>query len=454
MIVFIFRRDLRLIDNTGLEEAVRAAADTNTSVLAIFIFTPEQVSSENKFKSDVAVEFMIECINQLKNVQVFYGDNVEVIEALIKNKKFDITQVHFNADHTHYARKRDAAIEKVCVSQGVVCKMHEDYTLQTMGTVQTTSGTFYSVFTPFYNRAMKMPVRRPKMLAPKGKWHTERVSSRYATTLKAMTRRYASNTIKNPHVAGGRVGAKSLLGRLPTEYKETRNHAGVSTSHLSAHIKFGTISIREAYYAFKQVRSRESARALVAQLYWNEFYDQLMYHLPYERTLGRSNYKGLEIKWDDNKHLKNWQEGQTGFPFIDAGMRQLKTTGWMHNRARMAVANFLSMTLLIDWRKGEEHFAKHLIDYDVSQNNGNWQWSAGVGVDRTGYLRMYNPFQQSKKHDPNCEYIKKYVTELSDVPIGHIHEWDAHYSQYNVGYPSPIVNYTERRKIAIEAYKK
>lgn len=453
MLLFLFRRDLRHYDNSALSEASKVAKELNTEIIKAFIFTKDQISS-NKYKSDRAVAFMMKCLEELGDVHFFFGDEGTVIQSLLDDSKLNITHVFSNEDHSHYAIKRDKQLAKVCKHNNVHCTFVEDYTLHPMNSILTTTGRYYSVYTPFYKKGITMTVDSPKS-SPKFTAYTGTISNKYKTSLKSMR-----DTLSQEYdytkmlVKGGRKEGTALLSKVETlqkNYEMTRDDTTKPTTYLSAHIKFGTLSIREVYREFKNV-----SEALVGQLYWNEFYDQLMRNLPIQQTLGNGNFKNKKIEWSiENKrrYLQRWKDGKTGFPFIDAGMRQLNTIGWMHNRARMAVANFLAMTLLIDWKEGERYFAQQLIDYDVSQNNGNWQWSVGLGVDKTGYLRMYNPFSQSKKHDPDCKYIKEFVPELRDVPAKDIHNWDTRHVDYPEIYGAPIVNFTERRQIAIKAYK-
>ena len=456
--LFIFHRDLRVVDNTTLNQALSDAAESGETVLQAFIFTPEQVSDKNDYRSKRAIAFMIKSLTEIRSLHCYYGDTNAVVEHL--SQKLDITGVYFNKDHTHYAIQRDAKLEQLCAKLDIPVVSLEDYNLHPMGSVQTGTGRFYSVYTPFKNKALTFPVQPPQQPHRKmgSLLYSAHVPSKYAITLAQAKSRFGSTDSQASRmlVSGGRSEANALLSKVRSEqraYHSTRNDAAMSTTLLSAHIKFGTMSIREAYYAFKQVPNARSAEALVSQLLWNDFYDQLMKHLPAERTIGGSNYKQLHVAWETNeKHFEAWKKGTTGFPFIDAGMRQLNRTGYMHNRARMAVANYLAMTLLIDWRKGEKYFATQLVDYDVSQNNGNWQWSCGVGVDRTGYLRMFNPFSQSEKHDSQCEYIRQWVPELDAVPNEDIHKWDSAYKKHPGVYIKPIVDYPIRRKIAVKAF--
>jgi deoxyribodipyrimidine photo-lyase len=422
--IFIFRRDLREQDNTALNEAYVYSKKYDLKLMKIFIFTPEQIE-ENKYRSDAAISFMIDSLHELSDVSYYHGTNEKILKELIQ--KFDVKAIFFNKDHTHYARTRDEQVKKLCGAK-IHLHMPNDYNLHALDAINTQDGKFYEVFTPFYRKAQSMrnDIKKP-------------ITRKACVVYKSMSR-YVPENIKNFTKGGRREGLRLLRSINNNAYKKARDNAYQYTTRLSAHIKFGTISIREAYFKFKTVNE-----ILVKQLYWNEFYDQLMYNLDYDRTLGKSNYKNVQIKWKNNDEwFERWKNGTTGFPFIDAGMRQLKVEGWMHNRARMATANFLRL-LQIDWRKGEHYFATMLVDYDVSQNNGNWQWSVGVGVDRTGFLRIYNPFRQSIKHDPKCEYIKKYIPELANVPKAHIHEWHKHHVKYDT-YHRPLADYSMLRK--------
>ena len=448
-VLFIYRRDLRVHDNIGLNKAIELCKEHNEKLVTIFIFTPEQVSDKNTYKSQNAISFMINSLNELSKVQCFYGTNEDVLTNIFK--KGNINHLVFNTDTTPYAQKRDLEIVQLCDKFNVNYHLCQDYNLHDLSSIKTGSDTDYEVFTPFFNKASKLEVNKPDTLYGT-KYYEEHITSKFTISLSKAKDNFI-DVVDNIIVKGGRSEGLRLLNKTQVEqkkYDSTRNEAKINTSNLSAHIKFGTLSIREVYYHFK----KHNMHSLVQQLYWNEFYDYLIVTLPYKKTLGKSNYKGLHIKWkNDNKLFKAWREGKTGFPFIDAGMRQLNIEGYMHNRARMAVANFLSMILLIDWRKGEQYFATKLTDYDVAQNNGNWQWSSGVGVDRTSFLRIYNPYTQSKKHDEDCVYIKKYVGELQNIENKIIHKWETENEKHDV-YIKPVVNYSDRRKLALDLWKK
>lgn len=220
---------------------------------------------------------------------------------------------------------------------------------------------------------------------------------------------------------------------------------------LSAHNKFGTCSIREVYYAIADTFSKE--HTLIRELYWRDFFTHVAWNFPY--VFGESFHKKFDkLKWSTNaKAFKAWCDGKTGFPVVDAAMRQLNSTGYMHNRARLIVSSFLTKDLHIDWRLGEKYFAQKLVDYDPAVNNGNWQWSASTGCDAQPYFRIFNPWLQQKKFDPICAYIKEWVPELKSVDTKIIHNWFDQAKQIN-GYPLPIVDHSVEAKIALSYYKK
>jgi deoxyribodipyrimidine photo-lyase len=266
----------------------------------------------------------------------------------------------------------------------------------------------------------------------------------YLVTLEKMYNTYVTeNTDVSVH--GGRKLALSRLKTTTSSYPKDRNDLSNQTSLLGAYIKFGCVSIREVYYAFIK------NKPFIRQLYWRDFYANIL--LAYPRVLGRSlkpNYNS--IKWKTNKKwFIAWCEGKTGFPLVDSGMRQLNATGYMHNRARLVTMCFLIKTLLLDWRLGEQYFASKLVDYDPANNNGNIQWIMGGGADSQPYYRIFNPWLQSKEHDPDCLYIKKWVTELKDVEPKQIHTWYLNYT--NDTYIKPICDYKEQTKKVLELYK-
>ena len=448
--LFIFRRDLRIEDNNGLNLLSMYCKNIYT----IFIFTPEQVGSGNKYKSDNAVQFMIESLADLDHqirkaggeLKTFFGHNEKVILDCIK--AWNIDMVTFNLDVTPYARERDAKISNLCEKTSVYIIYAHDYYLCKPDDVRNGSGEAYQKFTPYYEKAKKMSVQKPMTKKIHFKSSMKSVSN--TITLSLAMKKF---TKVNPDILvhGGRENAIKQL-RIASKniehYANTHNDLNKPTSQLSSYIKFGCLSIRETYYKFK------SNHEFIRQLYWRDFYANILYEFP--KVLGKSlKPKYDKIKWHYNtKWFNAWCKGQTGFAIVDAGMRQMNKTGYMHNRARLIVSSFLVKTLLIDWREGEKYFAQTLTDYDVANNNGNWQWISSVGADSQPFFRIFNPWRQGEEWDPKCEYIKQWVPELSSLDPKMIHNWSIEYEKYkDIKYPKPICNYEEQREKALKMYK-
>ena len=449
--LFIFRRDLRIQDNIGLN----LAAEKCKHVYPIFIFTPEQVTDKNKHKSDNAVQFMIESLDDLQgnirkhngNLNTFYGENETIVKKLIKKWKIDA--VFFNKDITPYAKKRDKSIEKLCETMNIECLTGQDYYLYPPDAVVTGSGEYYTKYTPYYNKVILLKVEKP---AYSRQFHFTNVSDGNITITDA----YMKFTEPNHEILvnASRENGLQILSNISTfkSYDKTRNDLDKTTTQLSAYLKFGNISVRETYDKMKSKLGLKSG--LIKQLIWREFYAQLLYHNP--QVLGNPlKEKYGKIKWDKNtKNLNAWKNGMTGFPIVDAGMREMNKTGYMHNRARLITASFLIKTLLINWEDGEKYFSQHLTDYDPASNNGNWQWVASTGADSQPYFRIFNPWSQSDKHDPEATYIKKWIPELQDIPPKAIHQWNEEWAKYpNIKYPKPIVDYEIQREKELEMYK-
>lgn len=450
--LFIFRRDFRIVDNNGLNYL----SELCENIYTIFVFTPEQVGNANMYKSENAVQFMIESLislaNDIKkhggNLYTFYGKNNKVLSDCIA--AFEIDVVAFNLDVTPYARERDSEIVDLCEKIKIASLQVHDYYLHPIGTIINGTGTPYQKFTPYYTVASKIKVHLPsrqKQIPFKSK---DSHTANKITLEEAMKRFTKIN--ENILVNGGRAPAIKLLNiatRTLKNYNAIHNDLNKQTSELSAYIKFGCISIREVY------KSLHNKTGLIRQLYWRDFYANILYEFP--RVLGHSlKPKYDKIHWHySNDVFKKWCNGETGYPIVDAGMNQMNTTGYMHNRARLIVASFLVKILLIDWREGEQYFSKKLTDYDPANNNGNWQWISGGGADSQPYFRVFNPWRQTEEYDPNCEYIKKWIPELKDVPAKSLLKWETEYVNYkNINYPKPIVNYVEQRDKVLKMYSK
>ena len=430
--LFIFRRDLRIDDNMALHHATHECENVYTC----FIFTPEQVGRNNSYRSDNAIQFMVESLEDLAadihatggELHTFYGKNVAIVGELIDALKIDA--VYFNRDYTPYALIRDDEISKVCQKMKVICEMYQDYYLYEPGTIKSKSGDIYKKFTPFYDTVLPMHIE-PSVNTKKSVLRSHKSKIIFSQIPMTGARRLLVKNNVNVLVHGGRtLGLKRLseVGELNKTYAETRNIFATNTSLLSAYIKFGCVSVREVYKKFTGELRR--------QLIWRDFYAHVLFGYP------DMDPKDT-FKWNNNaRQFDLWCKGKTGFPLVDAAMRQMNATGWMHNRGRLVVSSFLVKGLLIDWKRGEKYFAKKLIDYDVANNNGNWQWISGTGVDHMPYFRVFSPWIQSDKYDEDAEYIKKWVPELAEVKPRDITRWHIAHTEYpNSKYPKPIVDF-------------
>jgi len=449
--LFIFRRDLRIVDNNGLN----FLSELCENIYTIFIFTPEQVGSGNKYKSDNSVQFMIESLENLSTeirkqggkLHTFYGHNEKVVADCIK--AWDIHVVAFNLDITPYARVRDDKIVKLCQKMQVFVTYDHDYYLCNPGEVLNGSGQSYVKFSPYYETARKLKVEKP--ITKKLHFKSSNAHIPNKITLDFAMKKFVGKENPNILVHGGRTEALKqmrIAAKNIKHYATSRDELSKPTSQLSAYIKFGNISIREVFYAFK------TNHAFIRQLYWRDFYSGILYEFPH--VLGHSlNKKYDKIRWHNNKQLFDaWCKGETGIPIVDASQRQLTATGWTHNRGRMISSSILTKILLIDWREGERFYAQHLVDYDVANNNQGWQWSSGGGSDSNPFFRYFNPYTQSKEHDPKCEYIKKWIPELASVIPEDIHNWDTAWEKHkDCGYPKPIVDYKEQKEKSMKMYK-
>lgn len=450
--LFIFRRDLRIEDNKGLIEAV-ANSDT---VIPCFIFDPRQVGQENKYRSSNAIQFMLESLHDLEDqlkkhsghLYLFYGHADEVVKKLIKDE--DIDAIFCNRDYTPFSIKRDEALQHVCSKLEVAFEPCNDLLLHEPEAIKTGSGTPYSVFSAFYKNAHKLPIAKPENLK-KSSFYTKKIDlAENATIYKKILKNENSEIASH----GGTHNAHKILKHLTEqeEYTKERDFPALdSTTHLSAHLKFGTLSVRQTYYAIANALG--GGHPLLRQLFWRDFFTHVAYHSPF--VFGSAYHKKYNnLPWEnDKKKFTAWCEGKTGFPIVDAGMRQLNATGFMHNRVRMIVASFLVKDLHINWLWGERYFAEQLVDYDPAVNNGNWQWSASTGCDAQPYFRIFNPWLQQKKFDADCKYIKKWVPELKDMPPKVIHAWFKENSPASKSYPRPICDHTKESAMAKKMYK-
>lgn len=425
MTLFWFRRDLRLEDNTALFYALQ---DKET-VLPIFIF--DETILQHLEKNDARVTFIHNQLEKInvelgkinKSLAVFYGKPIEVFKNLIKDNQ--IKSVYTNHDYEPYARKRDIALNEVFKENKIEFKTCKDQVIFEKSEITKDDGLPYVVYTPFSNK-WKAKLKETKLVNYPSETLLKNITSHSYPFLSLQDIGFETTKIKLPEY--------TISEKLISEYEATRNFPALKngTSLVGIHLRFGTISIRKLV----QHALKFENETFLKELIWREFFMQILWHFPHTQTKSfKPKYD--EIKWvNDEKLFKNWCDGQTGYPMVDAGMRELNATGHMHNRVRMVVASFLCKHLLIDWRWGETYFASKLLDYEQASNVGNWQWAAGSGVDAAPYFRIFNPTEQIKKFDKELKYIKKWVPELETLQ-----------------YPNPIVDHKEAREKCLRLYK-
>jgi len=457
MNIFIHRRDLRHEDNTTLLKM----NEKYNNITPIFIFNSNQIYPEkNKYFSNNLVEFLIESLIELYDsykkkkivMQFFEGEIIDILNKI--HKKHNINSLGFNSDYSPFSKNRDNTIIEWCNKHNIEVFNEEDMLLSSINngnSLNPNTQKPYVVYTPFMKNLMKFDV--DKLNKKKVKFNSTTINISEREVNKEQLNKFY---IKNPdiHVKSGRKKGIEILKNISkfSHYDTKRNDLSYSTTNLSAYINMGVVSIREVYFSVKNSLGKNNG--LIRELYWRDFYYNILNYFPH--VIGNSfkeNYD--QIKWKTNKkHFEAWKNGTTGFPVVDAAMTQLNTTGYMHNRGRMIVASFLTKDLMIDWREGEKYFATKLVDYNMSANNGGWQWAAGTGTDAQPYFRIFNPWTQSEKFDPNCTYIKKWLPVLKDIPNKHIHNWNKYCNDYNIDYNCPIIEHDKARKQALDLYKK
>lgn len=468
-VIFWFRRDLRLQDNLGF----KAALDSGQPVIPLFILDPAILKSPRigaprlKFMLDALQSLSTELHKHQRGILIRHGDPLNVLQSLIKET--DAGHLFFNADYTPFARKRDDAIRSALKID--VHSFH-DRLLAVPGDVLKDDGEPYKVYTPFKNKWRKLlkPDRPEDYDISSEHLHTlEGIQSEGIPTLADLG---LEDTINTPEASAEEATRilSDYMSKPVYAYKEGRNTLAnppvkqsesplTQTSFLSPYIRFGLISLRQIYWsardAYAETQSSErqdSVSTFVNEIIWHEFYTHILYFFPQVKT-ANFHEKYDDVAWrNSDEDLKAWKDGQTGYPVVDAAMRQLKATGWMHNRARMIVASFLTKDLLIDWRAGELHFMQWLLDGDLAANNGGWQWAAGTGTDAQPYFRIFNPVSQSKKFDPDGAFIRSWIPELRDVPDKFIHvPWEMDTPPKD--YPAPIVDHGEARERTLDAFK-
>ena len=423
--IFWFRRDLRLIDNAGLYHALRSG----NPVLPVFIFDTN-ILEELEDKADKRVDFIHRALENIQaqltalgsTLHVLHGTPIECYKQL--TEKYEIEAVYTNHDYEPYAAVREKQIGDFLAQKSIRLYTFKDQVIFEKDEVMKDNGEPYTVYTP-YSKKYKAKLNAFYLKS----YPTEKYSDNF----------YKQSPIAIPsltEIGFEKTDLDVVLPTLDTEiakhYHETRDIPGVrGTTKLSVHLRFGTISIRKLASEAGTISEK-----LLNELIWRDFYQMILWNIP--RVVTESFHKEYDnIKWRNNEQeFEKWCNGLTGYPIVDAGMRELNETGYMHNRVRMVVASFLTKHLLIDWRWGEAYFAKKLLDFDLASNNGGWQWAAGSGCDAAPYFRIFNPYLQTQKFDPDLKYIRKWVPEFQEF-----------------SYPKPIVVHEDARERCLKVYK-
>ncbi len=423
--IFWFRRDLRLHDNAGLYYALKAGLP----VMPLFIFDTS-ILDDLENRADRRISFIYQAIEAMQktliktgsSMVVKHGKPTAVFPELIQ--QYDIETVFTNHDYEPYATSRDTQIAALLAANGISLNTYKDQVIFDKNEVVKDDGRPYTVFTPYSK----------KWLSTLNKFYTKAYPvNRYHHHF------YKQEPIPLPTIES--LGFELVKEQFPSahppdekiaDYDKTRDIPGIDgTSRIGVHLRFGTVSIRSLI-----TRAQALNAVYLKELIWREFYQMILWHFP---KVGQGHAFKAEyeaIKWRNNEaEFERWCKGETGYPIVDAGMRQMNATGFMHNRVRMVTASFLAKHLLIDWRWGEAYFATKLLDYDLASNNGGWQWAAGSGCDAAPYFRIFNPYLQTKRFDPELKYIRKWVPEFEEF-----------------SYPKPIVEHEFARKRCLEVF--
>ncbi|KPI87808.1 putative deoxyribodipyrimidine photolyase putative DNA repair enzyme [Leptomonas seymouri] len=504
--LFIFRRDLRLADNTGLQALVDEAAKRSVNILPAFFFNPIQCDRmENKYFGENFFQFFCQSLedldgaSQLNNHLVcLRGSDKECLQQ-IRKCGYEVAVLGYNEDFTPFARARDQLLSTYANDHGIACVVgKQDYSLRPLSEVVSGAEKPYSVFTPFFNKFLSdhaSKVEKPMETNVKSiqLMLVSQPKESFEKYLVAPSQLYTHN----PNIAekGGRAEGLKRLEKIKLlgDYGSVRDEiARDQTSHLSPYMKCGAVSVREVWHT--SVQYLGGTHPFTRQVVWREFYAMLLHHhprlargqlnafigqkeivkakRPQQNSPFQEKYENFKWSWMP-QHFEAFREGRTGVPLVDAAVRCVTATGWCHNRCRMIISDFAVKVLSIDWRECERWFATVAVDYDVANNNGGWLWSSGQGADPQPFFRTFNSFRQAERFDPECAYIYKWVPELKGVPPKVVHAWDEYCSTlerqqksgkskgsargeakvYNTSYPAPIVDIKAARVAIIDKFR-
>ena len=441
-VIVWFRRDLRVSDHTALHRAAAGGAP----VVPVFVFDPAILAARDTGSRRTA--FLLDCLQSLEanlkhlGVKILFRKGHPEDELRAVAKETGAKKIFFNKDVEPYSRKRDEKVAKMAKEEGLELESFDDLMIHAPGRVQRAAGGPYTVFTPYSRAALAIPPHDP-LPRPGSLSGVSKGKGMPLPTLQSL----GLDPSDIPLPAAGEKVAQQLLRDFVSKnlhrYESSRNfpHAD-ATSRLSPHLRFGTISVRAVLAAARRARADDPAAkkqidVFISELIWRDFYKQILWEYPHVAE-GSFRKEYDQVAWENRKDLfQAWCEGRTGFPIVDAAMRQLNQTGWMHNRLRMIVASFLTKDLLVSWQWGERYFMQKLFDGDLAANNGGWQWAAGTGTDAQPYFRIFNPTSQAERFDPDGKFISQYVPEVDSLK-----------------YPAPIVDHARQRVRALEMYKK
>ena len=423
-VIHWFRRDLRLDDNTSLYNALNSGAH----VIPLFIFDVDILDKIND-KADARVNFIYKQLFKLNNelkqkyhssILIKKGKPKDILEQLIA--EYNIKAIYTNHDYEPYALKRDKYIELLLLNKGIKYLTFKDHVIFEKNEITKADGLPYTIYTPYKNKWLE-------------KYKTINFDD---FNMKKASFNYIKKEFNFPSMS--ELGFEERLGDFPEiitdlgvikNYENTRNYPSINTTKIGLHLRFGTVSIRNIVKL-----AAANNNVWLSELIWREFFMQILYHYPYvENSAFKKKYNNIEWR-NDEIEFELWCKGETGYPLVDAGMRELNATGFMHNRVRMVTASFLCKHLLIDWRWGEAYFAEKLLDFELASNNGNWQWAAGTGCDAAPYFRVFNPTIQLTKFDKEMKYVRKWVPEVDELTY------------------RPIVEHSFAKERCIKAYKK
>ena len=458
-IIHWFRRDLRIADNSALYHASKAGG-----VIPVYILSSWR--ENHAWTGANRQKFLCGCLESLsKNLETLdskliirEGLAIPVLKKLVAET--GATAVYFNRDPDPFGKQTERELSALCAELGIECCGYDDVALHTPTEILTQTGNPYKVYTPYSNnwlsRPKPLPLPKPSSLnTPRG------IPSLKLPQLSHWKLPESIADLPEPGERAARERMRHAVSKMISHYSEKRNIPSLeATSRLSQDLRFGLISIRTLYAKVATAlnsasgRSHNSIHIYIKELAWREFYFAILHHFPHVLDHEfNPDWKGLPW-WEPGENFEKWKSGNTGFPIVDAGMRQLLQTGFMHNRVRMITAMFLTKDLHIDWKLGESHFMQHLTDGEIASNNGGWQWSAGTGADAAPYFRIQNPWSQTTKYDPTGVYIKRWIPELKSVDPKKFQAPPENNLPLATGYPLPCVDHKTERERTLAIFKK